>query len=159
MTTVIKILIIGIGATMAIDIWNRLLGLLKIKSLDFRFVGRWIVNMSRYKFFHKNIFDTPSVPNELLIGWLTHYLIGISFAFLTIIVFGEKWLDNPTFLPAITIGMVTFIAPLFIMQPAFGFGIASHKLPDPFWKIIKSMFTHLVYGIGLYLSAILLNKI
>jgi hypothetical protein len=45
------------------------------------------------------------------------------------------------------------------MQPAFGFGIASSKLPNPNLLRLKSLGTHLIYGLGLYVSAILLNEI
>ncbi|MCC7094423.1 MAG: DUF2938 family protein, partial [Ignavibacteriaceae bacterium] len=47
----------------------------------------------------------------------------------------------------------------FIMQPAFGLGIASSKLPNPNLLRLKSLGTHLMYGIGLYVSAVLLNAI
>jgi hypothetical protein len=43
------------------------------------------------------------------------------------------------------------------MQPAFGFGFASSKLPDPNIRRLKSLSTHIVYGIGLYLAALLVN--
>jgi Protein of unknown function (DUF2938) len=155
----LKILLIGIGATLAIDIWVSALKLFKIKSLDYRFVGRWIGNFPKGKFFHNKIQDTPPVPHELLIGWTVHYLIGITFAFILIAVYGVGWLEKPTLLPAIIIGLITAVAPFFIMQPAFGFGFASAKLPHPNLLRLKSLSTHLIYGIGLYACAALLNKI
>ena len=155
----LKTTAIGIGATLAIDIWVALLKQFKIKSLDYRFVGRWIGNFSKGKFFHNKIQDTAPTPHELIIGWTVHYLIGITFAFILVAVYGENWLDKPTFLPAVIIGLITSIGPFFIMQPAFGFGIASSKLPSPNLLRLKSLGTHLIYGIGLYVSAILINVI
>lgn len=159
MNILLKIITIGIGATLILDICNYLLGLFNIKSLDYRFIGRWIGNFVNGKFYHSNIMMTPPVQNELFIGWTVHYLIGISFSFLLILVFGNNWLVKPLLVPAIIIGLVTVIAPLFIMQPALGFGIASSKLPNPIVRVLKSIITHLVYGTGLYLSALLVNKI
>jgi hypothetical protein len=156
---ILKTLLIGIGATLAIDIWVSLLKLFKIKSLDYKYVGRWIGNIPKGKFFHNKIQDTPPIPHELIIGWTVHYLIGITFAFILIAVYGIGWLDNPTFLPAIIIGLITAIAPFFIMQPAFGFGIASSNFPNPNILRLKSLGTHLIYGIGLYGCAILLNEL
>lgn len=156
---IIKTLLIGIGATLAIDIWATFLKLFKIKSLDYKYVGRWIGNFPKGRFFHNKIQDTPPIPYELILGWTVHYLIGISFAFILIAVYGISWLNEPSFLPAIIIGLITSIAPFFIMQPAFGFGIASSKLPHYNLLRLKSLGTHLIYGIGLYVSAILLNKI
>ncbi|HEY7751630.1 MAG TPA: DUF2938 domain-containing protein [Ignavibacteriaceae bacterium] len=158
MIIILKTLLIGIGATLAIDIWVSFLKLFKIKSLDYRYVGRWIGNIPKGKFFHNKIQDTPSIPHELIIGWTVHYLIGITFAFILIAVYGIGWLDKPNILPAIIIGLITLVGPLLIMQPAFGFGIASSKLPRPNLLRLKSLSTHLIYGIGLYVSAILVNK-
>jgi hypothetical protein len=159
MNILLKISAIGIGATLILDLWNYLLGLFNIKSLDYRFVGRWIGSFANGKFYHSNIMITPPVQNELFIGWTVHYLIGISFSFVLIIVFGNGWLEKPLLVPAILIGLATVIAPLFIMQPALGFGIASSNLPNPIVRVLKSIITHLVYGTGLYLSALLVNKI
>ncbi len=159
MNIISKIIGIGIGATIILDTWNYLLSLLGIKSLDYRFVGRWIGNFVNGKFYHSNIMMTPPVQNELFIGWIAHYLIGISFSFVLIMVFGNGWLEKPLLVPAIIIGLATVIAPLFIMQPALGFGIASSNLPNPIVRVLKSIITHLVYGTGLYLSALLVNKI
>ena len=159
MNIIIKIIAIGIGATLILDIWNFILSLLDIKSLNYRFVGRWIGNFVNGKFYHNNIMQAPAIQNELFIGWTAHYLIGISFSFLLIIVFGNGWLSKPLIIPAIIIGFATVIFPLFIMQPALGFGIASSNLPNPLIRVLKSIITHLVYGSGLYLTAILVNKI
>lgn len=158
-TIILKTLAIGIGATLAIDVWVSILKLFKIKSLDYKYVGRWIGNFAKGKFFHNKIQDTPSIQHELILGWTVHYLIGITFAFILVAVYGISWLDKPSILPAIIIGLITAIGPFFIMQPAFGFGIASSKLPNPNLLRLKSLGTHLIYGIGLYVSAILLNEI
>lgn len=158
MNILLKIITIGVGATLILDLWNYLLNLLNVKSLNYRYVGRWIGNFVNGKFYHSNIMLSPPVPNELFIGWTAHYLIGISFSFLLIIVFGNGWLSKPLIFPAIIIGFVTAIFPLFIMQPALGFGIASSNLPNPSIRVLKSIVTHLVYGTGLYLTAILVNK-
>ena len=159
MNLVIKTLLVGIGATLAMDIWNYILSLFKIKSLDYRFVGRWVGNLTKGKFTHNKIFNTPPFSNELLIGWITHYLIGITFVFLLVWIYGKEWIEHPTFMPAIIIGMATIIAPFFLMQPSFGFGIAGSKLPDPNTARFKSLIIHFVYGLGIYLSALCLNKV
>jgi len=152
---ILKTLVIGVGATLAIDLWVTLLKLFKIKSLDYRYVGRWIGYFLKGKFFHNNIMKTPPIKGELFLGWTVHYLIGITFAFVLVAIFGTSWLGRPSIFPAIIIGLITAAAPLFIMQPAFGFGIASSKLPNPNMRRFKSLLTHLVYGIGLYLSGLI----
>lgn len=158
MNDFLKITIIGVGATLLVDIWIYFLGLFNIKSLDYRFVGRWIGNFPKGKFYHKSIMETEAVKGELLIGWSAHYLIGIGFAFMMFIIYGKQWIDNPEFLSALLFGILTAAAPLFIMQPAFGFGVASSKLPGPNMRLLKSVGTHLVYGAGLYITSILMKQ-
>ncbi|MGJ1204274.1 DUF2938 domain-containing protein [Sphingobacterium lactis] len=159
MNTIVKIIAIGIGATITMDLYTQFLKVFQIKSLDYRFVGRWIAYFPKGKFTHQKIMDSPPQPNELLLGWVAHYFIGISFAFLLILVTGKEWLTKPTLLPALIIGILTTVAPFFLMQPAFGFGIAASKLPDPNMTRMKSIITHSVYGLGLYGSAILIHAL
>ena len=149
----IKIIVIGIGATLLVDFWGFIQSLFKVKSLDYRYVGRWIAGFPKKKFFHRNIIMANPVRGELLLGWSAHYLIGITFSFLLILLYGKEWLEKPQFYPAVFIGIITVVAPFFIMQPAFGFGVASSKLSNPNIRRFKSLVTHLIYGVGLYLTA------
>lgn len=158
MNHLLKIIVIGIGSTFIVDIWIWVLGLLKIKSLDYRFVGRWIGNFPKGKFYHNNIMNAERVNGELFIGWTAHYLIGISFSFLPFMFYGKEWLENPGLITAVLFGIITLAAPFFIMQPALGFGIASSNLPEPKLRIFKSFLTHLIYGLGLYVTALLVSK-
>jgi hypothetical protein len=56
--------------------------------------------------------------------------------------------------PALVIGVVTVVAPLLVLQPALGAGIASSKTAHPLLNSMKSLLTHTVYGLGLYLAAL-----
>ena len=58
-----------------------------------------------------------------------------------------------TLLPALVVGVVTVVFPFFVMQPGMGFGIAASKAPDPMRARLRSLMTHTVFGIGLYLAA------
>ncbi len=159
MNTTLKILFTGIGATAIMDLYAFILRQFGINGLDYKFLGRWIGHMFNGKFVHNTIFDSTAIKNEWIIGQLAHYLIGIAFAFLLIIMFGKKWLDNPSLFPALAIGLLTMLAPFFLMQPAFGFGIAGSNLPDPNKARLMSLIIHFVYGLGLFFSALLINRI
>jgi len=87
------------------------------------------------------------------LGWLAHYSIGVTLAALLLAVYGLEWARKPTLFPALTVGIVTVLAPLFILQPALGAGIASSKTPRPVFNCVKSLITHTVFGLGLYLAA------
>jgi hypothetical protein len=43
------------------------------------------------------------------------------------------------------------------MQPAMGAGIAASRTPNPSAARLRNLATHTVYGIGLYLSAVVLS--
>ncbi len=153
-------IIIGIGATIILDIYSLLLRILfKIPSLDMGIVGRWIGHFNNGKFTHQNILQTENIKEEKVIGWIAHYLIGISFAFTLLLICGVEWVYNPTFLPAIVLGILTTIAPWFLMQPAFGFGIAASKTANPTLARLRSLQAHAIYGIGLYLTALALSVV
>ncbi|NQX37762.1 Protein of unknown function [Pedobacter steynii] len=153
-------LVIGIGATLVMDIYAVILKrFFNIPSLDFRIVGRWIGHFKEGVFSHKNILQAETIRYEGAIGWLAHYLIGISFAFLLLLIWGTEWAYHPTFGPAISIGLLTTIAPFFLMQPAFGFGIAASKTPNPNLARFRSLKAHAIYGIGLYVAALLLSMV
>ncbi len=152
-------LLIGIGATAVMDIWGLLLRVfLGIPSLNFSMVGRWIGHIPKGQLFHQGIAKSESIIGEAIIGWTFHYLTGIIFATLLLVFSGIGWVNNPTILPALMVGIATVVFPFFIMQPCFGAGIASRHLPNPNIARLKSLTTHLVFGSGLYLSALFLQS-
>jgi len=158
MVAMLKAMYVGVGATLLLDFWNFVLSLFGIDSLNYRYVGRWIGHFPKGKFAHKNILTATPVQGEAAIGWAAHYFIGISFALLLVMVYGNEWLETPMLSPALIIGILTVSAPLFIMQPALGFGIASSHLANPNARRLKSVMTHVVYGIGLYVTAGLFSR-
>lgn len=154
---VLRAVLIGIGATAVMDLWvvalKRFLG---IPSLDYAMVGRWIGHFQHGRFAHQRIGAAAPVRGERLIGWTAHYAIGIVFAGLLLLIWGRDWAMRPTLLPALIVGLATVAAPFFLMQPGMGAGIAASKTPNPNLARLRSLLTHAVFGLGLYLSALLL---
>jgi hypothetical protein len=151
---ILRALLIGVGATIVMDLWALLLKWFGIPSLNLAFLGRWIGHLPEGKFVHKSISKAVPVRGELALGWFVHYAIGITFAGLLVLVFGMEWAHRPTLGPALLVGIGTVVSPLFILQPALGAGIASSKTPRPLFNSLKSVLTHTVYGVGLYLAAL-----
>ena len=149
-----RTVLIGAGATVAMDLWALLLRQFGIPSLNFAFLGRWIGHLPQKQWMHKSIAKAAPVRGELVMGWFAHYAIGVTFAALLLSSFGLKWARSPSLLPALLIGIVTVVSPLFILQPALGAGIASSKTPAPVFNSLKSLATHTVFGFGLYLAAL-----
>lgn len=144
---------IGVGATLVMDAWALVLKRLGIASLDFALLGRWLGHLRHGQLRHERIATAKPVRGERALGWTAHYTIGITFASLLVAVYGRAWLRAPSLHSALLIGVITVIAPLFILQPALGAGIASSRTPRPVFNSLKSVVTHVVYGIGLYLAA------
>lgn len=153
MEPIVRSILIGTGATLMMDAWGALLRRFGIPSLNFAFLGRWIGHLPRGRFVHESIARAAPVKGELALGWAAHYAIGISFAGLLLATFGTSWAHAPTLLPALLIGTVTVAAPLLVLQPALGAGVASRKTATPLRNSLKSLATHVVFGVGLYLAA------
>lgn len=150
----LRAILIGAGATIVMDVWAFLLRRLGIPSLNFALLGRWLGHLPRGTWRHASIAKAAPVRGEAVIGWTAHYSIGITFAAVLLATFGLRWAASPTLVPALVIGIVSVVAPLFILQPAFGAGIASSRTPRPIFNSVKSLVTHTVYGAGLYLAAL-----
>ena len=147
-------ILVGIGATAMTDLWaivrKRLLG---IPPPDFGLVGRWLAHMTHGRFRHDSIAAAPRVHGERAIGWIAHYLIGISFAAVLIGLWGVEWLDRPSLGPALIVGIATVAAPFLVMQPGMGAGIAASRTPRPGAARVQSLVTHAFFGLGLYAAA------
>ena len=151
---VLRAIAIGTGATVVMDVWAFVLRRLGVRSLDLALLGRWIGHLPRGRWMHASIAEAAPVRGERAMGWAAHYSIGISLAALLLATFGSRWARAPSLLPALLVGVVTVIAPLLVLQPALGAGIASSKTPAPFFNSVKSLVTHTVFGFGLYLAAL-----
>lgn len=152
--------LVGLGATLLIDLWAMFLKRgFNIPSLDYCFLGRWLLYMPGGTIVHRSIADAPRKPHECHLGWVAHYLIGIAFALGFVFLASARWLERPTLLPAVAFGAATTLVPMLILQPSFGLGVAASKTPHPNRARLKSLLTHTVFGVGLYLWASLLSHI
>ena len=156
--SLISAILIGLGATLTFDLWGLFLKqVFKITPSNICLVGRWLGYMPAGTFRHSNIGSTPPKSAECTVGWIAHYLIGITFASAFVAIVGNSWLQHPTPLPAIVFGIATVLAPLFIMQPALGFGFAASKTSHPAQARLRSLLNHTAFGVGLYLFGLLVN--
>ncbi|MGC5703617.1 DUF2938 domain-containing protein [Pseudomonas sp. NFXW11] len=151
MALILWALLIGIGATLILDLWTLFLTrVLKIPGPNWAMVGRWIGHFPRGQFVHQSIAQAAAIPAERSLGWLAHYLTGVIFAALLLLIQGLQWAQQPTLAPALFIGVLTVGAPFFLMQPGMGAGIAASKMPKPNVARLRSLIAHSVFGLGLY---------
>jgi len=154
---VVHVALIGLGATAVMDVWLLFLKRLGVQTTDFALIGRWVGHLAHGHFAHASILTARPIASELSLGWLTHYGVGIAFAGLLVAVQGIEWLRQPTFLPALAVGLGTVIVPLFVIQPALGSGFGAAKTPSPLKTCLRTLVNHAVFGSGLYATAAFLE--
>ncbi len=151
---VAQVALIGIGATAVMDLGLWVQRRLRLPTSSFGLVGRWVGHMAQGRFAHQAIAKAPPVPGELALGWSVHYATGIAFAGLLVALVGPGWMAAPRPGPALAVGVGTVLAPLFVLQPAMGAGVASRKTATPLRNCLRSLLNHSVFGAGLYLAAL-----
>ena len=150
--------VVGLGATFTMDLWGLFLNrVFNIPLSNYCLVGRWLLYMPDGVFRHSSIVAAKQKQAECIIGWIAHYVTGVLFAWLLVMVVSPFWLRAPSLFPALVFGIVTVTLPFLVMQPAFGLGIAAAKTTNPNQARLRSTMNHAVFGVGLYIWAVISN--
>jgi hypothetical protein len=151
MELTIRILISGVFATLAIDVWATFANkILKLPRTNWAMVGRWLGHMPSGRLIHNPISSSPSIKNELLMGWFFHYFIGVIYAALYAAFVFTALSNTPTLASSLVFGLVTILSPWFLMQPSLGLGICAVKAPRPNSVRLQNLIIHSIFGIALY---------
>jgi len=152
---VFEAIVVGTVATLATDIWPRVLQAMTGLPLpNWGLVGRWVAWMPRGKFFHRPIAATPPVRGELALGWTFHYATGIVYAALYLAIMRLGFGTEPTFISALIFALALLVAPWFVMQPALGLGMMASRAPRPAIVRAVNVSVHAVFGVGLYVGVL-----
>jgi hypothetical protein len=81
------------------------------------------------------------------------------FALVLVALISHDWLARPTVVPALLFGIGTVVFPFFVLQPSLGLGIAASRTPHPNQARLKSLVTHIVFGVGLYVCALAVSYV
>lgn len=151
------VLIVGITATLTLDIVQQLMKLLlKWPATNWGIIGRWAAFLPEGRFVHKTIGETPPVRNELALGWLVHYGVGIGYGaiylFLVYVILGT----GLGFIPAMAFGIISVSVTWFMMEPILGAGAMAANTPDPTVARLHDFGSHLGFGLGLYLGGVMI---
>jgi len=146
---------VGLGATLFMDVWalfaRRAFG---VALSNYCLIGRWLRYMPEGRFVHASIAAAPAKRAECTVGWIAHYVTGAVYALALVAMAPDGWLARPTLLPALLFGVGSVLVPYFVMQPAFGLGIAASKAPQPLPARLRSLMAHTAFGVGLYVAAV-----
>lgn len=151
--------LIGAGGTIVLDLWALFMArAMKTPAVNWPMVGRWIGGMARGRFVHESMAKGEPATGEAVIGWVAHYVIGVSYGLLLLAFWGRGWLAEPTLLPPLVLSWALLVAPFFIMMPGMGSGVAGSKTPNPNLTRLKSVAGHSIFGLGMYAAAVALAR-
>lgn len=153
-----RALVIGVAATALLDVWALFLkAAFGIPSANWALVGRWFGHLTRGTVAHEDIGKAEPYPNELMVGWIGHYAVGVLFAAALLLLAGPAWRLNPTPLWPLIVGLVTVGCGWFILQPGMGAGIAASKRANAGQIRMLNIAGHIVFGLGMFAAAWLIR--
>lgn len=150
--------LMGIGGTLAMDVWamalNRAVGL---PLPNWGNVGRWAAHVPRGTVFHDSIADATPVARETGIGWAVHYGVGIVYGVVFLLFAGQGWLAAPSFLPIWIFSILTIAAGWFLLQPGMGLGWALGRTETPWKGRALGLLAHTAFALGMWIVAVALG--
>ncbi|WP_329740485.1 DUF2938 family protein [Dyella sp. A6] len=149
----------GVISTLVLDIWVRIARLATgIEPTDWGMVGRWLRGIPTGHLVLDGSSPSPPTGGELALGWAFHYVIGIAYAVLILLIWGIGFVGAPTVWPVVFIGVVvSTLAGLMILMPGLGAGLMGARLPNQGAMIAYLIVAHSVYALGLYGAALWLS--
>ena len=151
-------LIVGVAATLMLDIVQQLMKLaFGWPATNWGIIGRWAAGLPQGQFVNQHIGESPPVNNELTLGWLVHYGVGIAYGaiylFLVYVVFGT----TPGFVPAMIFGLGSVVVTWFMMEPILGAGAMGANTPNPMVTRLHDLGSHFGFGLGLYVGGLIIG--
>jgi len=152
-----KGMLIGIGGTLAMDLWAQVLHRAFGQGLpNWAMPGRWLAHVLRGTLAHDDIGAAEPVAGELRLGWGLHYGVGIVYGVVWAVLAGAAWLAAPTFVPVWIFALVTIAAGWFVLQPGMGLGWAGSRTEAPWIGRGMGLLAHTVFGLGIWAAALAL---
>lgn len=149
----ISIIVASILSVAILDIWQRLSHRVGgLPPTDWAIVGRWFrASIEQRKLFKHPLQTMPAYPNELLIGWAFHYLVGFFYVVLYVILWKAFGILSPTWADGLIFGVLSVAVPWFFFMPAMGSGVMGCKTPNPVETSISALAVHAVFGVAIAL--------
>lgn len=155
----LRIIIVGVIATICMDLWNFVLYLTFGITLDWHILGRWIGHTLQGDFMLYGVNQSAAVAHEAALGWAGHYLTGLMYAGTYLIICRILLHHRPTLLVALIISWCFMVMPFLLYQPAVGVGYFSMEAGNPNFVRLITFTMHTFFGIGLYLGFLLSIKL
>jgi hypothetical protein len=156
MVLIVNGVIAGILGTLAMDILNHFFARTGLLSkIDVRMIGRMSAGWARGRFRYRHPDEMKRVKTETLIGYITHYSIGVGLALGYVI--GWALLIGGPASPvwALAYGVATTVASYFVVYPSMGLGIFGRRSQEGIKSTLSSLANHLFFGVGMALAVAL----
>ena len=146
-------LISGIIATIIFDLFNISLKFAyNIDKPKWNFLGRYFLGYKKGRYIRKSLQEDDDEENELLWGYIIHYLIGIIYGlfyvFINLLIF-----DYPSLLIAYVVGFITVLgAWCYLMPFAYNLGFFASKSDQQFKTLTQNLIGHFIFGTGLFIG-------
>ncbi len=153
-------LIVGVGSTIALDVWGVLVKTItKIPPTDWGIVGRWLIVITSVNFvLDQSKKNAPSLI-EKATGWVFHYLVGIAYAALILLIYGVGFIENPTVMPTVIVGVIlSTLAGLGILMPGLGGGFFARLIPNKFQTYAYIIVAHIIFAIAQFGFAVWFSR-
>jgi hypothetical protein len=156
MNLIVSAVAAGVLGTVVMDLLNHLFArtgmLLKI---DMVMIGRMSAGWSRGRFSYRHPGEMEPVANEKLLGYVTHYAIGVGLAFIYLLGWALLVGGPASPVGALIYGIATTVASLFLVYPSMGLGVCGSRSPEGVRAVLSPLANHLFFGVGMAIAVAL----
>ena len=143
----------GLFATIIFDLYYISLNFsYGIEKPKWNLLGRYFLGYKESRFFRKHLIEDEELENELLWGYFFHYLIGVIYGIIFVIL-NYLLFDYPSILLAYIFGFTTVLGGwCFLMPFAYNFGFFASKSDQRINLLAQNLMAHFVFGTGLFIG-------
>ena len=156
MDLIVTGVVAGVLGTLVMDSLNHLFARTGMLSkIDVAMIGRMSAGWARGRFRYRHPDEMDPIAREKLLGYITHYAIGVGLAF--IYVLGWALLVGGPASPvwALVYGVATTVASLFLVYPSMGMGVCGRRSAEGIRAPLSPLANHLFCGIGMAVAVAL----
>jgi hypothetical protein len=153
MVIILAGVVAGVLGTLVMDTLNFLFSRTGVISkIEIGLLGRMSAGWSKGRFLYRHPGEINPVANEKLLGYITHYSIGVGLA--VVYMFGWDFLVGgpASAIWAIAYGIATTVASHFLVFPSIGLGVFGRRSPEGLKSTFSSLANHLFFGVGMAIA-------
>ncbi len=146
-------LISGLVATIIFDLFNQSLNFAYgIDKPKWNILGRYFLGYKEGRYIRETLLDDAEVKNELLWGNIIHYVIGVIYGLIYVIL-NILFFDYPSIFIAYLFGFLSVLgAWCYLMPFAYNLGFFASKSNNQLNILVQNLIAHFIFGTGLFIG-------